>query len=80
DITLSNGTVIFDDISFKEITSYLDMLPMTYSLQVRVSGTDQIVLTIPDIETEAGKFYTIYAIGLVEAEPLLEALILSDGK
>ena len=80
DITLSNGTVIFDDISFKEITSYLDMLPMTYSLQVRVAGTDQIVLTIPDIETEAGKFYTIYAIGLVEAEPLLEALILSDGK
>lgn len=80
DITLPNGTVVFDDISFKQITPYLDMLPMEYSLQVRVAGTDQVVLTIPNIETEAGKFYTIYAIGLVEDEPLLEALVITDGE
>jgi hypothetical protein len=78
DITLQNGTVIFQDVSFKEITSYLDVLPMDYTLQVRVAGTETTVLTVPNVNVEEGNFYTVYAIGLVEEEPELEALLLVD--
>ncbi len=80
DITLPNGTVIFSNISFRHITSYIDVAPMNYTLQVRVAGTSNVVLTVPNINLIADKFYTIYAIGLVGGKPGLEALLIMDGE
>ena len=80
DITLPNGTVIFSNVSFKHITSYLDVAPMNYTLQVRVAGTSNVVLTVPNVNVNADKYYTVYAIGLVGGEPELEALLLLDGE
>jgi hypothetical protein len=80
DITLPNGTVIFSNISFKHITSYIDVVPMNYTLQVRVAGTSNVVLTVPNVDMNADKFYTVYAIGLVGGKPGLEALLLMDGE
>ena len=80
DITLPNGTVIFSNISFKHITSYIDVVPMNYTLQVRVAGTSNVVLTVPNVNLNADKYYTIYAIGLVGENPELDALLLLDGK
>lgn len=80
DITLPDGTVLFGDVSFKEVTPYLDVLPMIYTLEIRVAGTSMVVLTIPDVGVDAGKYYTAYAIGLVGDDPELEALLLIDGK
>ena len=80
DITLPNGTVIFSNISFKHITSYIDVAPMNYTLQVRVAGTSNVVLTIPNVNLNADKYYTVYAIGLVGGKPELEALLLLDGE
>lgn len=79
DITLPDGTVIFSNDSFREITPYIPVDPMVYTLQVRVAGTTTVVLTIPDIDLERDEFYTIYAIGLVGGTPELEALLLIDG-
>ncbi|WP_352401158.1 DUF4397 domain-containing protein [Anaerotignum sp.] len=80
DITLPNGTVIFSNIPFENITSYIDVLPMNYTLQVRVAGTDNVVLTVPNVDLSKEKFYTVYAIGLVGQEPELQALLIEDGK
>jgi hypothetical protein len=80
DITLPNGTVIFSNVSFRHITPYIDVSPMNYTLQVRVAGTDNVVLTVPNINLDVDKYYTVYAIGLVGEEPELEALLLLDGK
>ncbi len=80
DITLPDGTVIFGNVSFEQITHYLDVAPMNYTLQVRVAGTTTVVLTVPDINLASDRFYTVYAIGLVGEEPELEALLLMDGK
>lgn len=79
DITLPDGTVLFSDIFFKEITPYLTVPSMNYTLQVRVTDTPTVALTVPDINLEAGKAYTIYAIGLVNETPELEALLVPDG-
>jgi hypothetical protein len=79
DITFPDGTVIFGNVSFKHITSYIDVTPIDYTLQVRVAGTDNVVLTVPNVNLDAGKYYTIYAIGLAGEEPELEALLLIDG-
>jgi hypothetical protein len=80
DITLPNGTVIFSNVSFKHITPYIDVAPMNYTLQVRVAGTSNVVLTVPNVNLAADKYYTVYAIGFAGREPELEALLLLDGE
>lgn len=80
DITLPDGTVIFGNVSFQYITPYADVMPMNYTLQVRVAGTPDVVLTVPNVTLAADKYYTVYAIGLVGEAPELEALLLTDGK
>lgn len=80
DITLPDGTVIFSNVAFKHITPYIDVMPMNYTLQVRVAGTSNVVLTVPDVNLNADKYYTIYAIGLAGGSPELEALLLQDGE
>ncbi len=80
DITLPDGTVIFNNVSYKHITSYIDVDPKNYTLQVRLAGTSNIVLTVPNIHLNADKFYTVYAIGLVGESPELKALLLMDGE
>ncbi len=80
DITLPDGTVIFSNIPFENITSYIDVLPMNYTLQVRAAGTDDVVLTVPNVNLDADKYYTVYAIGLAGGKPELQALLIQDGK
>ncbi|MFA9376032.1 MAG: DUF4397 domain-containing protein [Lachnotalea sp.] len=80
DITLPDGTVVFSNVSFEHITLYIDVVPMDYTLQVKVAGTDQVVLTVPNVNLDKNKYYTIYAIGFVGEQPELEALLLLDGE
>ena len=79
DITLPDGTILFGHVSFKQLTHYLAVNPMTYTLQVRPAGTSTVVLTVPNVNLKPGMVYTIYAIGLVGKEPGLSALLVTDG-
>lgn len=79
DITLPDGTIVFDDIGFKQVTSYLPVAPSDYTLEVRLAGTPTVVLTVPNVKLEEDKFYTIYAIGLAGESPELEALLVVDS-
>lgn len=80
DITLPDGTVLFNNVPFAHLTNYIDVMPMNYTLQVRVAGTDNVVLTVPNVKPEANKFYSVYAIGLVGDTPALQALFVQDGR
>lgn len=79
DITLPDGTVIFSDVRFKETTDYIAAQPATYRLQLRVAGTDKVVLDVPNIHLRPDKYYTIYAVGLPNSQPPLQVLIPLDG-
>ena len=79
DITLPDGTVIFSNVAYKQITPYIAAPPMNYTLQIRVAGTPNVVMTIPNIGLKANTFYSGYAIGLAGGEPALEAVLLEDG-
>jgi hypothetical protein len=78
DITLPNGTILFRNVSYKQLTPYISVPPMNYTLQVRVAGTPNVVLTVPNVNLEQNKRYTVYAVGLVGQKPELEALLLLD--
>lgn len=79
DITLPDGTVVFRNVGFRDITNYLALNPGEYTLQVRPTGTSQVVLTIPNVRVSPNMVYTIYALGLLGATPPLEAMIVMDG-
>jgi len=65
-------------VSFKDVSDYLRVAPGTYQLQVRIAGTNQVVLNLPPVDLEPKNFYTIYAVGLVGEMPPLEALLSLD--
>lgn len=78
DITLPNGMVLFRNIPYHTITDYINVASGTYTLQVRPTGTDQVVLTIPDVVLNPNDVSTIYAIGLVNSTPMFEALVVNE--
>ena len=79
DITLPDGTVVFDDVSYRQATPYVSARPQTYTLQARVAATGQVALTVPNINLRPGRIYTVYVIGLVGEQPGLQVLIPLDG-
>lgn len=79
DITLPDGTVIFEDVEFKEVTEYAAIAPGRYTLQARPTGTSDVALTVPNILLKSNKFYTVYAVGLIGENPPLQVLIPLDG-
>jgi hypothetical protein len=79
DIALPDGTQLFTNVGYKQVTNYVPVHPGTYSIFVRPSGTGQNVLYVPNINLSPDRFYTIYAIGLVGETPPLQVVIPLDG-
>lgn len=80
DITLTDGTKLFENVSYTQFTDYIRVNPGTYTLQVRPTGSNQVVLTIPDVYLMPGMIYSVFAVGLVGDTPPLEAVIAADGE
>lgn len=79
DVTLSNGYIICDNISFKERTFYKTVPADKYTIQVSVAESSVVALTVPDLILNSKTVYTVYIIGLFGDIPHLEALIIIDG-
>ncbi|MDF2907415.1 MAG: hypothetical protein K0R34_2736 [Herbinix sp.] len=80
DITLPDGTPLFRNVSFKQLTNYVAVPPGNYTVMVRLAGTTNNVLTVPNLNLGANNFYTAYAIGLAGESPELEAVLTNDKK
>lgn len=76
DIAFKQGDVIFSNIAYKQATKYIELTPMPIEAEVRLAGTKNIVLSLPMLELRPNEGYTIVAIGLVDTEPKLEAIII----
>lgn len=76
DIAGKNGDVIFPNVSYKQATTYLALTPMTVTLEAKVAGTKNTVLTIPNVRLEPNNAYTIAAVGTAKGEPPIEVIIL----
>ncbi|WP_175991292.1 DUF4397 domain-containing protein [Bacillus sp. Marseille-Q1617] len=76
DIGVKGGDTVFADISYKQASEYLNLMPMTVNLEARIAGTKEKVLDIRNVKLDANQVYTIVALGLTEGEPELEALLL----
>lgn len=79
DLTLPDGTVLFSNVTYGSVTTYVAVAVGNYTLQVRVSGTTQVVLTLPSVYLGPGLAHTIFAIGLLAGTPPLQAIVAIDG-
>ncbi|MCB2211884.1 DUF4397 domain-containing protein [bacterium] len=68
DITDMDGNVIFENVSFTEVGNYITVPEDQYNLQVRVAGTETIVLTLSNVMLNAETNYTVWAVGLAAEE------------
>jgi hypothetical protein len=67
DIAVVDGPILFSDIEFQEASNYLPVPGDTsYDLEVRLAGTDTVVLTVPGLYLTAGEVYTVFALGTVD--------------
>lgn len=75
DIRLSSGTKLFDTVSYKDITRYACIPSGIYTFTVNLAGTGNVVLAVPNVRLDPNNYYTIYAVGDVEKDPGLEAIV-----
>jgi hypothetical protein len=62
----ANGNLVFQGLKFKDFSEYTPVPPGTYTVEVKLSGTNTTVITGP-ITVQGGNAYTFYALGRVAA-------------
>lgn len=77
-VGVTNGPVLFSDISFRSAGDYVSVGQGTYDLAVSVTSSGTPVLTVNGQELQANTNYTIFAIGLagggsLAALPVIDA-------
>ncbi len=80
DIAVTGGPVLFSNVPFKGVGDYTPVDAGTYDLEVRVAGTDTVVLPLPGVKLDAGTVYTAWAMGLAAGEPALTAVLTTDAQ
>ena len=71
DIAVTGGPVLFsnrmfnDQASNSSLSNFTPVDAGTYNLEVRLAGTNTVVLALPNVMLTAGKIYTVFAKGFV---------------
>ncbi|MFC0523280.1 DUF4397 domain-containing protein [Pontibacillus salicampi] len=76
DIAVAGGDVLFSNVGFTEASDYITIPQTTVDIEVRPAGSNKAVLTLKGVKFENGQVYNVAAVGLVEGQPELEALLL----
>lgn len=79
DIYLSDGTLLYKNVNFKDLTKYIELSPTTHILDIKLADTDVSMLYVPNVTLNGDHYYTLYLIGLVNDYPEPQMLIPLDG-
>ena len=77
DLAVKDGDVVFGNVSYDELSDYLPLSPMTVDLDVRLAGTKDVVLSLPNLKFEPNKIYHLILTGRMNGERILEAIIIN---
>jgi uncharacterized protein DUF4397 len=80
DIKLADDSIVLQDVSYKEVTNYFCVSAGTYNFKVTLTGSNDVVLTVPNVKLDPNYTYTIYAVGLAEGKPELKVLLVEEKK
>lgn len=79
DIRVAGGPVLFANVPFKGVGSYVEVPAGRATLEVLIAGTDTVVLTVPGLDLRPMRYYTALATGLVGDTPGLGAILAVDS-
>lgn len=79
DVVLESGSLIFNNVPYKNTGNYISLDAGTYNLAVQIAGTGVDAATAPEVELTGGTVYTIFATGLAGGMPELQALVAGDA-
>ncbi len=79
DVAPQGGSLLFSNIAYLGVGGYELVDAGTVTLEVREAGTENVLLTVPDVNLESCAVYTIWAMGLPEGDPPLEAVTSTDA-
>jgi len=71
DIAVTGGPVLFANRTFNDqatnasVSNFTPVDAASYNLEVRLAGTNTVVLSVPNVPVTAGKIYTVFARGFV---------------
>jgi Domain of unknown function (DUF4397) len=77
DIAVKDGDVVFDQLHFWKASDYLNIHPMMVDFEVRVAGTKEIALPLPNTAFQENTPSSIYIIGASRESSSLETLTLT---
>jgi hypothetical protein len=73
-----NNKALFDGVNFQMVTNYAEVDAATITLEVRPEGQPKVLLTVPNVNFEPLKIYTIVVMGKAKGSPKLEATMVKD--
>lgn len=79
DITLPDGTTLFENVAFNQVAPYIPIHPSSYTIEARRSETKTTTLVLPDTKFEPNNYYTIYTMDSMDEEPNMQALVTLDS-
>lgn len=68
DIVVKGGPELFKNQKFKDFTAFTPVDAGKYTVEVKLTGSGTVALTLTDINLEEGKIYTVFAKGLVNGQ------------
>ena len=78
DVAVANGPVLFKHLAYGTASMYATVKAGTYNLVVRPTGTNTVVLALHQVRLSARTVYSVFAEGLVGAQPKLRAVVSVD--
>jgi hypothetical protein len=84
DIAPDGADALISDLAFPNATDYAALAAGSYDLEVRVAGATDVALQLDPLQLEAGRAYTVFAIGSAASDAAggnaLTALVGMDGR
>lgn len=79
DVAVQGGPVLFNNATFPNATPYETVEARTWNLEIRQAGTNNVVKSLPNVTLNGATVYTIFAVGLLNGQPPLDALVVVDA-
>ncbi len=58
-----DGKLLISDITYKEVSNYISLIPGMHTIVLKIAGTDTIVFNKPQVQLRAGRSYTAFILG-----------------
>ena len=79
DLKVAGGPFLYKNVAFKQVGDYLLVPAGKADVEVRLAGTDTVVLTVPGVQLKPGNTYTAYATGFaLGGQPRLSVVLSKD--